>query len=507
MSDEIKEMTVVDLGKKQMATWDSFANFVSKVGVNAGQTNQISQSAYLFNLLTRNRVSLEAMYRGSWTVGVLIDTIADDMTRSGIQITSNDEAEKITELQTGLSRLKIWDSMNTLTKWGDLYGGAIGLLLIDGQDTATPLNPDRVLPGQFKGIKVFDRWQVTPDLTSFIADGPDAGLPEYYNLIISSTNMAGSSNMLGGTNSQQYMDGLVIHHSRVIRAIGIELPFFQAITEMMWGESVIERMYDRIVAFDNATMSMANLINHANLTNISIEGLREIIGAGGKALEGLVAQFSMMQSMRSNEGVTLVDKNDEVATNAYSFAGLSDVMLQLAQQLSGARGIPLTKFFGQSPAGLNSTGESDMRNYYDKINSMQEAKYRPGIEKVLKVAHKSIFGVPAPKDMMFKFTALWQMTAKEKSEIGKANAETITGVFAGGLISRSTALKELKQQSSETGLFTTISDEDIKEAEESDSFDTPPDAPEPNTEDNPDAAAKDAKALDAVVKLWKRLTK
>jgi hypothetical protein len=38
------------------------------------------------------------------------------------------------------------------------------------------------------------------------------------------------------------------------------------------------------------------------------------------------------------------------------------VLLQFAQQLSGALNIPLTRLFGQSPAGMNSTGEGDLHS-------------------------------------------------------------------------------------------------------------------------------------------------
>lgn len=476
MSEKIKEA-------KQQAVSDGFANFVSKVGANPGQNNQISQSQYVFNMLTRNRITLEAMYRGSWVIGKIIDTVADDMTRAGVTITSPDGAEQIEELNTSISRLRIWDSMNFLVKWGNLYGGAIGVLLIEGQDFSTPLDIDRVGQGQFKGIKVFDRWQVTPDLTNLIQSGVDMGLPKFYNLVVSSTSLDSNSAAALG-----FRDGMSIHHSRVIRQTGIDLPYFQAITEMMWGESVIERIFDRLVAFDNATMSSANLINHANLTNIGIKDFREVVASGGKAVQGLEAQFEMMRYMRSNEGLTIVDAEDIITNTQYSFAGLDDLLLNFGQQLSGASDIPLVKFFGQSPAGLNATGDSDIRNYYDGINSKQESKFRPGIDKVLKVAYKSLFGVPAPADMQFTFTALWQMSDKEKAEIGKAIAETISGVFAAGLITRSAALKELKHQSAQTGLFTNISDEDIAEAEKTDTFEDPP-APGGDKED-PDKKEK-----------------
>jgi uncharacterized protein len=38
--------------------------------------------------------------------------------------------------------------------------------------------------------------------------------------------------------------------------------------------------------------------------------------------------------------------------------------------VSGAADIPVTRLLGQSPAGMNATGTSDMKNYHDRIQSI-----------------------------------------------------------------------------------------------------------------------------------------
>lgn len=60
-------------------TADSFQNFAARVGLGAGSQND--QSSYGFNLTSRNRLKLEAMYRSSWVVGQVVDVVAEDMTR------------------------------------------------------------------------------------------------------------------------------------------------------------------------------------------------------------------------------------------------------------------------------------------------------------------------------------------------------------------------------------------------------------------------------------------
>jgi phage-related protein (TIGR01555 family) len=448
---------------------DGFSNLVSRLGAGQEQDNQLSNSNYTFNLISRNRVLLEAMYRGSWIVGKVVDAVAKDMTRAGITITSTDSPADIEEMNKAITRLQIMNSVQDVVRWSRLYGGAIGVMMIDGQDLESPLDMKRIQKGQFSGISVFDRWQLWPDLTNVIRNGPDIGLPAYYTIIGAPDIMRAMSGDEKGSfdlSAAAQAGGLRVHHSRIIRMVGVKLPYYQSITEMMWGMSEVERLYDRLVSFDSATMSSANLINHANLRTVKIKDLREIVSSGSKAaVEGLYSQFDMMRYAQSNEGLTLLDAEDEFASTAYSFAGLSDMMLQFGQQLSGASGIPLVIMFGQSPAGLNSTGESDVRMYYDNINAQQESTLRRPFDKLLKVIYMSEFGKPAPKDMQFSFTPLWQMSATEKATNGKSIAETVAGAFEANLINKFIALKELRQAAPETGLFSNITDEDIAEAE------------------------------------------
>lgn len=443
-------------------TIDGFDNFVSRLGLN--NENTLSAGAYVFNLMTRNRIQLEAAYRGSWIVGQVIDCVAEDMTRAGINITTNEAEEDIKDLQAAIKRLGIWNGLCDLEKWSRLYGGAIAVIQIEGQKLDTPLRIDTVGQGQFQGLVVYDRWQLNPDLNRIIQAGPNMGLPEYYNIVTTEAELQVAPSAIGQVR---------VHHSRIIRGIGIKLPYFQAVTEMMWGESILERLWDRLIAFDSVTMSTANLIERANNRTIGVEGYREILAAGGKAKEGLIAQFEAMREFQTNEGLTVMDKNDTFQTTNYTFSGLADVHIQFGQQLAGASNIPLVRLFGQSPAGLNSTGESDMRMYYDSINAKQEAKFRSGLMTLLHVMWRSTFGKAAPKDLEFTFVPLWQMSAIDKSTVARTNAESVLGAHDSGVISRATALKELRASSGDTGLFSNISDDDIKEAEE----EMPPDAP------------------------------
>jgi phage-related protein (TIGR01555 family) len=428
---------------------DSFANVGARLGYGTG--SQQDGSRYQLDFISRNPYNLEAAYRSNWLAGLVCDVVAEDMTRAGVHLMSDelkpDASEKI---QKALERMRIWGELCNGVKWGRLYGGGIVVLLVDGQKLNTPLRLDTVAPGQFRGLVALDRWQVAPSLQNLVTEyGPDLGQPVYYDVAPSAKALINER----------------IHYSRVIRIDGLELPFRQKLSENGWGQSVLERLWDRMVAFDSTTAGAAQLVYKAHLRTMKVKGLRSLVVAGGKMYDAFIEQMKLIRTMQSNEGLTVLDGEDEFETHAYTFAGLDDLLLQFGQQLSGATQIPLVRLFGQSPAGLNSSGESDLRTYYDGVATQQDQKLRPGIGRVLELISRSELGRPLPDGFAFEFVPLWQMTPEQKANIAKIKTDAVTAAEGSGLITPSTAAKELRQISRETGVFTHISDEDIADLE------------------------------------------
>jgi phage-related protein (TIGR01555 family) len=439
-------------GAKEAArasTGDAYQNFQQSIGL--GTDNSLTTSTYGFNPITRIRVLLEWIYRGSWLGGVAVDVIADDMTRNGIDINSTMPPEDIEAVQDALVRLGCWPALNETLKWARLYGGCIAVMMIDGQDVSQPLNVDRIAKGAFKGLVVLDRWMIECDLSDLVVEmGPDIGKPKYYRV----------------TADAPAFRGRRIHHSRIIRCDGIKLPWWQKIMEDNWGLSVYERLYDRMLAFDSATMGMAQLVYKSYLRTYKLKGLRKILAEGGKAQQALENWVLMTKRLQGNEGITIIDGEDDFVTNsANSFTGIGEAVLQIAQQLAGALGIPVTKLFGQAPAGLNATGEYDETNYKDSIKQRQELELRQGLTRLLTVICKSE-AIKIPDRFGFTFRPLFELDEAKKSEIFSRDAATIADLESGGVIRLMTALKELRTLSRITGRMTNITDEDIADAED-----------------------------------------
>ena len=448
-----------DRKSKKPLTIDSFVNFAQNLGV--GSDNALSTSTYGFNPITRNRTLLEWVHRGSWLGGVAVDAVADDMTRAGIDLHGEMDPKDIQALDEVAVSLNIWNSINDTIKWARLYGGALAVILIDGQDPESPLRLQTVRKGQFCGLLALDRWMVEPSLGELVTElGPSLGLPKYYRV----------------TGQAPALSGIKIHYSRCIRLEGIRLPYWQRLMENLWGLSIIERIYDRMIAFDSASTGAAQLVYKSYIRTYKIKEMREIVSAGGDSLNGLISYVEMMRRFQGVEGITLMDGDDEfVGTTHGAFSGLSDALSQFGQQLSGALGIPLVRLFGQSPMGF-STGETDLRNYYDTIKQQQEKELRVGITKVYRAMAASS-GIDFPEGTRIEFRSLWQLSDKEKADIATTVATAVGGLERDAVFDRATALKELKQSSKITGIFTNITTEMVTEAENE-----PPPMPEGGAE-------------------------
>ena len=433
--------------KGKSSTVDSFVNLAQNLGV--GADNPLSSGTYGFNPITRNRTMLEWIHRGSWLGGIAVDVVADDMTRAGVEFLGTMPPEDINEIEEAAVHLGVWNSINETIKWARLYGGALCVLLIDGQDTSTPLRLNTIRKDQFCGLLPLDRWMVEPSMNDLVTDlGPSLGLPKFYTV----------------TAQAPALSSMKIHYSRVIRLEGIRLPYWQRLMENLWGLSVLERLYDRMIAFDSASTGAAQLVYKAYIRTYKIKNMREVVAAGGDALNGLTAYVDMMRRFQGIEGITLMDGEDEFEGSTHgAFSGLADALQQFGQQISGALQIPLVRLFGQSPAGF-STGDSDMRNYYDTINQQQEKQLRVGVTKIYRCISASQ-GIEIKTGTKINFKSLWQLSDVDKATVAASVGNTISTLENGGVIQRSTALQELRQSSRVTGVFSNITDKMIKEAE------------------------------------------
>lgn len=430
---------------------DAFSNVLARLG--AGTPNLLEGTEYSLQRMSRDFNTLNALYRESWIVRRIIDVIPADMLKNWITITSGLDPDVEKRLSLTLRRTQLIDKLKRGMQWGRLYGGALGVMLVkhQGYDLSQPLQLDWIMPGDFAGLLIFDRWNGVNPSSELIEDisDPDYGYPKYYTV----TDPDG-----GGS--------VKIHHSRVIRFTGNTLPFWEEIAEMQWGASVVESIFDELRKRDNVSWNIAQLTFMANIRVLKMQDLGQLLAATDNESQAeLLRTLEAQNMLLNNMGMQVMDAADGLETHQYTFGGLADCYQQFIMDISGAAEIPVTRLFGRSPSGLNATGESDLQNYYDMIAEKQESYLRPILNKVLPPFIISTLG-SLPDDFDFEFDPVAEPTDKERADLAKCGTDNVVAAYNAGLISQRTALKELKQQSERTGVWTNITDEDIAKASE-----------------------------------------
>lgn len=428
---------------------DVFTNALARLG--AGTPNLMEGTDYLISRLTRDYGLLIALYRGHWIIKRIINIIPSDMVKNWITLTTEVNPKLLKKMELELRKTQLIQKIKQGLQWGNLFGGAIGVMVVAGQgdDMSQPMNLQGIMPGDFKGLMIADRWNCVDPSIEVVDDigDPEYGLPKYYTITNNTT----------GTMVK-------VHYSRILRFTGDELPYWESQAEQQWGASVLEGIFEELKKRDNVSWNIAQLTFMASLRVLKMGDLGEMLSAADEQTKDELYRTIQAQNwLMSNMGLQVIDATDDMQSHQYTFGGIADVYKQFMIDIAGASGIPATKLFGRSPEGMNATGESDLTNYYDMIAQEQEAKLRPILNKLLPVMCMSTFGA-VPDDLDFEFDPVSEPSDKDRSDLAKSQAENVVTVFNVGLISARTALKELKQQGESIGAWTNITDEDIQNA-------------------------------------------
>lgn len=459
IKEKLKSQTEV---LNKLYTMDAFQNQMARLGF--GQPNLNEGADYPLTRMSQNYNLFTSLYRSSWIVRKIVDVFPSDMVKNWIKFNSSLDPEKISKINSVIRKTKTKEKIKEGLRWARLYGGAAGLILIDGdEDLSEPLDYDAIMLDDYKGLLIFDRWNgIYPDieLEDDISD-EEYGYPKYYSISLSEAN----NNLMLSYNKQ---DLVKVHHSRIVRFNGRDLPLWERQAEMFWGESEIEIVFEELKKRDNTSANIASLIFLANIRVLKMNDLGQLLGASTqKAQENLYKVLQAQNQLMSNMGIYVMDKDDDFGSEQYSFGGLNDIYESFMLDIAGACEMPVTKLFGREPAGFNSTGESDLTQYYDTLEEKQETYLQPIIDKLLPIIFMSTLGA-IPEDLDWEFNPCMNVNSKDLAGLAQSMASPIFEAFNAGLITKEIALKELKQQNEKTGMWSNITDEDIKNAKNED---------------------------------------
>lgn len=148
--------------------------------------------------------------------------------------------------------------------------------------------------------------------------------------------------------------------------------------------------------------------------------------AGGQK-DVLQTRMQLVDMSRSVARALLLDADggEEFSREPTSFTDAQAMLDKFMLRLASAAEVPVTILMGQSPAGMNATGESDFRWFYDTIATAQENDLKPKIERLVRIVMLVKDGPTrgAEPDWSIKFAPLWQPTPVEQADLEKKHAE------------------------------------------------------------------------------------
>lgn len=390
---------------------DGYSNMLNKYG-----TAQDNSTAYQYNQeIISNDLELIRLYEGNGLFTKIIDRPSEEAVKHGFDINYGDES--IAEyVDDRMDALELEEKFSTAEKWARLYGGSIIVMLVDdGRGLEEPLDWNNVR--SIEELRVFERAIVQPDYSSMyhfhfmdtLNSKKKFGEPEYYQVFsIYGYFLVHRSRCLVFRNGRlpEQTTNAIYRYWGIPEYVKIKRALRECITSHEDGVKLLERSVQAIYKMKN----LANMLSTEDGENKVLQRLQVIDMARG-----------ILNS------IAIDTDGEDYDFKTLQMSGIKDVIDATCNMLSAVTDIPQTILFGRSPAGMNSTGESDFENYYNMVENIQKQNMKANARTVIDLILKqgALEGaIPEVPKYKMKFAALWSMSDTEKANVEQTKAQT-----------------------------------------------------------------------------------
>lgn len=392
---------------------DGYVNLLTKYGTDKDSTEQFRfqpEDVIADDLLAR-------FYEGNGLFAKIIDTPAEEAIKHGFSLEDLADQEIEDFYTEALDELDWEETAMTAIKWARLYGGSIVVMLInDGRGLEEPLDWRHIK--SIDDIRVYDRSVLTPDYSSmfsydpcdpFRTRGSRLGMPEYYYVA-------------------SRFGTFTVHDSRcLVFQNGVLPENTPSAVYQLWGVPEYVRIQKAIRDAE---------VSHGTATKMLDRAIQAVYKMKGLAAELATEQgedrvLRRLQTIDMARGllnsITIDSDGEDYDFRTFSFTGVSEVIDASCNFLSALTSIPQTLLFGRAPAGMNSTGESDLENYYNFVERIDRRMVKKNLRYLLSVIFQAgvatgeIDEVPKIK---VKFNPLWSLSDLEQATLDQTKAAT-----------------------------------------------------------------------------------
>jgi phage-related protein (TIGR01555 family) len=439
---------------------DSLRSLVA--GLGDPNRDKMASTYYGADILADDQ--LLEIYRSNWLGRKTVEIPAEDSVRKGRDWQA--APDQIELIEADEKRLGFWQKLKEAQIKARLWGGAAIYIGTNDSDPTEPLNFERVRKGGLRYLTVLSRREIIAGDLEQDALSPQYGKPKDYQVISNGATLA------------------KIHPSRLAVFTGpahADQWLAQGSTRG-WGDSVLSVVYSAMKNADSSAANIASLIFEANVDVFGVPNFMQNLSDPAYE-QKIINRFVLAAASKGINKALILDKEETYERKTVSFATLPEIMKSFLEQYCGASDIPMTRFLGTAPSGLGSNGDHSMKNYHDRLSSIQALEITPAIYMLDECLIRSALG-SRPPEVWYQWSPLEQMSEKELADIGKSNAETAETLSRTGLFTSEELRTVVSNQMIENGFYPGL-DQTMEETGEG--FDLGNDDPE----DDP-VAANDA---------------
>jgi phage-related protein (TIGR01555 family) len=155
--------------------------------------------------------------------------------------------------------------------------------------------------------------------------------------------------------------------------------------------------------------------------------------------DSVIDRLKLANALRDNYSIFALDNNEQTPEEwqqfTLSLAGFSEVLSQNAELICATTQIPAIIMFGTSPKGFNSSGDIELRVWYDRVRGYQNSRLLPHLRTAYDYIQLDLFG-EIDEDLTVEFKPLWTPSELEQSQIQLNKQQRNSAYVADGTLLR-----------------------------------------------------------------------
>lgn len=394
--------------------WDSWHNQYASINCNNSLINYTQFNSKVLTYKECELLSEDPICNQA------INTISKDIVGNKGIFTLLDKTQDpqniITQLEDRLRELNFWETLKFAIEDTLIYGGSLFFM-----KTARPqhTNPTPFVYESYAGAGlqiekfiVLPPSHLRPDGVNF--QNPDDEYymsPEYWVL-------------KNGKIHSSFAIPIIIFHSRMRRRAMYNY----------FGISLLQFMKDSVRNFESIQATIHDMCLRFRTTVIKSK-------QPDLSTEDFLEKIKYFISTTNNYSVLLLNEHEDIQQIVTNLAGMDRIISQAQQSIASSARMPAVKLLGLSPQGLNNTGEFDMKNYYDHIESYQKSIFEP---IVTKVGQAILWSLGFDFKLKFEFTPIAQESYIEREQRNSVTIGNVNTMLNMGVIDDEGALQYLR---------------------------------------------------------------